>query len=1042
MRHCLRVLLILIVIPVFTAVGKDDIPLAKHIKIKALGSREFSFKLKDAETRQIRLIFDARFDCKSLGGYTGGMKLTVNGQSVTGARLLNKPLKFRTRNGSISKWATPEASNFVVMYAGNFSNSITTNKHYIYSLIEKNQHPFRFIFDLSGLAQHVGENKLAIHSTHSVGLVIRDARLEIDEKAMPRINDPAALVKPAPAGTLETYTPKAPVSISPAVEISDTGAIKIRVKDKTFTIESKFSLPDGKWSHFKDTSNQKLIKKLEFSRTTPQYQIKRKLEVKKDHIKVYDTFTNLRDKVTGVMFENIMQLPEKPLKILRRGAETELAKISSSSNPTIIAQMDKMIAGLVAEDNILRNQNYFSKKSKAIILGDKSLGLPPKGTHTLEWSIYILPEGKYYDFINAVRRNWNSNFTWDGPLAFPRSKRITDWNVNNVTPAFIRNYLHKYPVKLVMTHLASSPSISRRNSTIEKPWIGHGTAIPSFSWWCGRTKALVKVMKEVAPEVEVYAYIHKNICSEPGFPYKYRDSVALQKLHNKQLGLFIPTVDNSYGKALKKVYQYIVENLDANIYMDEICLSVTQWAPYKEWDNCTVKISPATHEVIQKLSIPNLLTMPWLEDMLKYLKAHDKKLLANGPQATRTLQNHNILHFVEEGMGETGLIAAQLSTPLAWNGYDMGIRGYKLLKNSLNFGALAITWSGPWSNHLFPFTPIELHKGYIIGKERIITNKSGRFGWGDNSKAEVYVYDGKGKSTKIPGVKEISSGNQTFTEIRMPSDHLAVLVRLKNASAGKLVSCAIKEKLIPLAIANKTWGSHPQVKENGSLCLKLKGGSYLTAKPFFEVDKDKAYTFSITAKSVTSKSPRLLYGIMCFDKNKKAIPTISINTVKGTETTLVSNVSSGSKDVVIKNGKNWRAGGYIAFDTDNSGNFKDLPNLNLSSEIVKVSHKAGQCILMLQKPLSKNYASGTKVRMHKSGNSYLYLVNTKVPQKWKKYKAILKGILPNGFDSTSFKPGTKYFRVLCFITGNKNFSALIKDVQIKEKHSEIIKTEI
>jgi hypothetical protein len=1028
--------------PVLAAVGKDEIPLAKHIKIKALGNREFSFKLKDAETRQIRLILDARFDCKGLGGYTGGMKITVNGQSVTGARLLNKPLKFKTRNGSISKWATPESSSFVVMYAGNFSNSITTNKHYIYSLTEKNQHPFRFIFDLSGLAQHVGENKLAIHSTHSVGLVIRDARLEIDEKAMPRINDPATLVKPAPSGVLKTYTPQAPVSISPTVEISDTGAIKIKVNDKIFTIESKFSLPDGKWLYFKDIPNQKLINKLEFTRTTPQYQIKRKLEVKKDHIKVYDTFTNLRDKVTGVMFENIMQLPEKPLKILRRGVETELAKISSSSNPTIIAQMDKMIAGLVAEDNILRNQNYFSKKSKSIILGDKSLGLPPKGAHTLEWSIYILPGSRYYDFINAVRRNWNSNFTWDGPLAFPRSKRITDWNVNNVTPAFIRNYLHKYPVKLVMTHLASSPSISRKNSTIENPWIGHGTAIPSFSWWCGRTKALVKVMKEVAPEVEVYAYIHKNICSEPGFPYKYRDSVALQKLHNKQLGLFIPTVDNSYGKALKKVYQYIVENLDANIYMDEICLSVTQWAPYKEWDNCTVKISPATHEVIHKLSIPNLLTMPWLEDMIKYLKAHDKKLLANGPPATRTLQNHDILHFVEEGMGETGLIAAQLSTPLAWNGYDMGIRGYKLLKNSLNFGALAITWSGPWSNHLFPFTPIELQKGYIIGKERIITNKSGRFGWGDNSKAEVYVYDGKGNLTKIPSVKEISSGNQTLTEIRMPSDHLAVLVRLKNASSGKLVSCAIKEKLITLEIANKTWGGHPQVKENGSLCLKLKGGSYLTAKPFFEVDKNKAYTFSITAKSATPKSPRLLYGVMCFDKDKKAIPTISINTVKGTETTLASNVSSGSKDVIIKNGKNWRAGGYIAFDTDSSGNFKDLPNLNLSSEIVKVSRKAGQCILTLQKPLSKNYTSGTKVRMHKSGNSYLYLVNTKVLQKWKKYKAILKGILPNGFDSTSFKPGTKYFRVLCFITGDKNSSALIKDVQIKEKHSEIIKTKI
>ena len=30
--------------------------------------------------------------------------------------------------------------------------------------------------------------------------------------------------------------------------------------------------------------------------------------------------------------------------------------------------------------------------------------------------------------------------------------------------------------------------------------------------------------------------------------------------------------------------------------------------------------------------------------------------------------------------------------------------------------------------HMFPFTPLELHSGYLIGKERILTNRSGLFG--------------------------------------------------------------------------------------------------------------------------------------------------------------------------------------------------------------------------------------------------------------------------------------------------------------------------
>jgi hypothetical protein len=36
------------------------------------------------------------------------------------------------------------------------------------------------------------------------------------------------------------------------------------------------------------------------------------------------------------------------------------------------------------------------------------------------------------------------------------------------------------------------------------------------------------------------------------------------------------------------------------------------------------------------------------------------------------------------------------------------------------------------TEHMYPTTPIEIHAGYVIARERILTNRSGLFGWGDD----------------------------------------------------------------------------------------------------------------------------------------------------------------------------------------------------------------------------------------------------------------------------------------------------------------------
>ncbi len=170
-----------------------------------------------------------------------------------------------------------------------------------------------------------------------------------------------------------------------------------------------------------------------------------------------------------------------------------------------------------------------------------------------------------------------------------------------------------------------------------------------------------------------------------------------------------------------------------------------------------------------------LLMQPWYEEMVQFLNSRGKMLFANTTPPTRTIMNWRFQHFTED-IGSSGVISTHLSTPLAW-AYRRGEAGFRHLMESLDYGGIAFTRGGDWSDHMFPITPVELGPGYIIAEERILTNRSGKFGWGDDSTAKVYMYDGSGDPVMEPGVNTIREGAKVFTEIRMPGDHFAILVR-------------------------------------------------------------------------------------------------------------------------------------------------------------------------------------------------------------------------------------------------------------------------
>jgi hypothetical protein len=81
------------------------------------------------------------------------------------------------------------------------------------------------------------------------------------------------------------------------------------------------------------------------------------------------------------------------------------------------------------------------------------------------------------------------------------------------------------------------------------------------------------------------------------------------------------------------------------------------------------------------------------------------------------------------------------------------------------------------TRYMYPITPLELHEGYLIGKERIITNRSGLFGWGDASEHEVHVFNTDGVEVEGFSAPLLKRDGKTYTELRIAEDWSAAIVR-------------------------------------------------------------------------------------------------------------------------------------------------------------------------------------------------------------------------------------------------------------------------
>lgn len=730
--------------------------------------------------QQARLALDARIDWPSLGGSNPWMIVKVNGTIIKAKDLLNKPDKFRMSNGLEITWFGGRKNAWRAIYAPDFKKGYDTNEPYA----ALGADPYHYVWNITPYL-HPGKNVIEI--THlkilkdGTDLVLRNGEIEIGDPIAPPASEQ---VKPAPTGPLKTYS----AQLNPTVPIVVNGApgeLGIDSGDQRIIVKTRTSLPDGKWweaddkSTFKPHPDAKVL-----SWKTPQYSVQRNIQINNHRITVNDTFTNRTSKMIGVMVEHQLRTSQTPSKIFLAGMDVtaQSSHTENSANPSAFVQLNDGGAALLAEGDIFRAQALLYREGDTAGLADYHLGIGPNASVTLQWAIYPLPRGPYkngdyWDFVNAVRRDWKTNFTIPGPFDFINAQP-------QMNAAEVKDYLSSRQVKLICGGIAK----------YKNGKYAHGTGILFAPEFVKAEKDWAAKVHEAVPGVKVLCYFHEQISSEPDSTVKYADDrdhdidgKIMSYPYKYDLPIFIPTVDNKYGKALWGYVKTITDTIGADgLYWDEMSYSVNKYASGAPWDGCSALINYKTHAFIKPLSNVSLLTQPLKLQILDYLRAHGKYFMGNSQAATQTMMQQNMVRFVETG-SYSRLQGAQLECPLGLgnnHAEDSQADVAQSVRDMLQYGCYYYGWTyrrdvPAWDFEplLYPMTPQRLGEGFLIGKERIVTATSGIFAFDDGARGTVYEVDENGARVKQPGVKELKTGNRYSYEVRIPSNHFVIIVR-------------------------------------------------------------------------------------------------------------------------------------------------------------------------------------------------------------------------------------------------------------------------
>ena len=745
------------------------VAIAEKANVAETKAQSFTFAAGPVpEGKDPFIFFKARFHRpRPSGSRANALVVELNGKALPGDRIANRPVRSMMMSGTELTFVAPDGKLRVCYGPGGEA----IDRDPSYGLID-NVKAVEYEFNLAGLLK-AGENTVTFRSLEQkeANADLSIALEDIAYRVRATVEKDAAL-KPAPTGPLEVLTPQAAFPKTYSDVRQSAGRIRFLVGGEPMAVTSAFTSPDGKRGFG----------------ATPWYTHSRQVIEHDEWIEVRDTFQSLSDQDVPVLQFHECALGDRARDVFLccMRLPTGKGRESEAENPSAFATTAANGVGLLALNDIFRVHCVETAEAGTVGLSDRSFVLKAGAEYTSELAIVPVTKPDMWRFVNAARRLMDANFTLKHQFAFMFHRSVVyDWS-----DKLFKSYLDLKSVNFA----AQSFYFSRYKGRIP-----HGFAFAEcardFNYYTDFHKRLRKFYTKDQVKHAIYFHSFLDVMEENAEKYKDARRLDANGEHMNYSGsypyllLYVPTLDNAFGRDMAKMIDLRFDACDADgIYWDEFNQSRGKYTYTPGmWDGCSGDVDQKTFRLVRKKAAVHLMSRDWLAAQVKKILARGP-LVCNGAPMSRTIANLKVQNFIETG-SVTHCHSTILHSPVAL-GDHLTERSekdaYDVMLRALDWGCLYNWYSTreviptykTLTEHMFPFTPIELHSGWVVGKERILTKVSGRFGWGDASDFNLYVYDRIGKITTGEEAKKVTQDGKTYADIRIPEGYSAAIVRV------------------------------------------------------------------------------------------------------------------------------------------------------------------------------------------------------------------------------------------------------------------------
>ena len=536
--------------------------------------------------------------------------------------------------------------------------------------------------------------------------------------------------------------------------------------------------------------------------SSAQYTISRKIFCWKQGLRIEDTIrnTSVEDIAVAVRYSLIADKLLSSRKYFLAGNTDVDIRDGIGAHPTILAIHENASAGMMVCDAVFRNQTLAQHVGNAVNFFNTHLGIPSGKSYTIVRLVHLVDSPDQFSYLNLLRRELNrNNVTIPGPFKFGHRawkewpKTMRNAIVNGVPWIEYMNGSGKSRADIKIMAREELTAIHARDpkmkllATLEHNLVAVDTSrIPG-----GNILPARKPGDARRYGIKLNSAQSRLLESNPHSDSMIRDhkgNIVVENTFAKApyIDLFVYSEIGNYRyKHIMQLMDFLMDECFYNgIYMDQFAAGGAAWnrvdrMSFDKWDGFSVNMTPdgkikekcydyivtgasarvnITKHVLDKGGIFIANTQPCTEEenlvpgirftemennnVTDTLKSKDEpadfhyQALGQLSSTPVTLGIRPHIHSADRkewGKLTNRAIIIALRHGLVYYNYHVGVderySGYGIL------------------DKMFPITPVELGKGFIIGKERILTAVSRQFVISAPPKA-VYAYNENGMPKK------------------------------------------------------------------------------------------------------------------------------------------------------------------------------------------------------------------------------------------------------------------------------------------------------